>query len=654
MISPDIAICGDCKCEVADSADRRYNYPFTNCTNCGPRFTIIKDVPYDRAKTTMAGFKMCPECQAEYENPLHRRFHAQPNACPICGPHTTLVDKNGQTAQGSVLDYLKEGYIVAVKGLGGFHLAVDATNQGAIASLRQRKRRDAKPFAVMVRNLEAARKYCRVNAAEEELLCSQRAPIVVMDIRDDYNLPGDIIHPGLNTLGVMLPYTPLHYLLFDDDLEILIMTSANISDEPLITSNEQALDKLSSIADYFLLHNRDIYNPCDDSVMRVTPLQTPQFFRRARGYVPLGIRFPSQTEPVLALGGEMKSTFCMTRRGEAFLSQHWGDLNHFLNYRNFLHGIERFKKMLAVDPHVIAHDQHPNYQTTRWAREQSGVKTVAVQHHYAHMASVMAENELNEEVIGLICDGTGWGIDGAVWGCEILKGDYHQYSRLGHLQYAPLPGGDVTVRKPYRMALVYLIEALGEQGAGIADRLLPMLEKPEKEIILNQVQNQRSVLMTSSCGRLFDAVAAVLGICPVNRYEGQAAIELEAAADGRCSGRYDYQVKKNGDMWLMNILPMWPDMISDISKDRPTGEIAYRFHLTLVGMFTVTLNKIREETGLNKVVLSGGVFHNQIVLLQLIRELEKDGFLVYQHQQVPPGDGGISLGQAIIASEVNS
>ncbi len=654
MVSPDIAVCAECKKEVTDPKDRRYGYPFINCTNCGPRFTIIKDLPYDRAKTTMVDFPMCPDCQEEYNNPLYRRFHAQPNACPTCGPHTTLLDRFGQMVAGSPKELLKQGYILAVKGLGAFHLAVDANNADAVLALRRRKQRDAKPFAVMARDIAVAEKYCHINSIEKSWLTSPQAPIVVMERKEGNGLPEEIIHPGINTLGIMLPYTPLHHLLFDEELELLIMTSANISDAPLITSNEEALDKLQNIVDFFLVHNREIYNSCDDSVMRITPLNTPQFFRRARGLVPMGIPIQNRSKSVLALGGEMKNTFCITRQGEAFLSQHWGDLDHYGNYRKFLQGIERFKSMLAVEPQVIAHDLHPNYQTTRWAREQKNIPRIEVQHHYAHMAAVMAENGLEGEVIGLICDGTGWGTDGAVWGCEVLVGDYRQYRRAAHLKYLSLPGGDLTARKPYRMAFVYMLETLGEEGAKSAEQLLPILTREERDIILKRWHNSQADVQTSSCGRLFDAVGALLGICSINNYEGQAAIELEARCDPWEKGRYGFQLQKCGSMWNMDVIPMWHEMLADIEHGQPVNGIAKKFHLTLVDLFVDTLVRIRDENGLNRVVLSGGVFHNQIILLELIQKLQSYEFLVYQHQQVPPGDGGISLGQAIIASEVNS
>lgn len=653
MISPDIAMCPECGKEVSDVKDRRYHYPFANCTNCGPRFTIIKDLPYDRAMTTMSSFSMCQECQAEFDNPRDRRFHAQPNACPACGPRTTLVDSHGQQVNEDVHDLLKAGYILAVKGLGGFHLAVNAQDAGAVLRLRRRKRRDAKPFAVMVCDLETAHQHCVINAGEEELLSSPQGPIVILKRREDSSLPTDAIHPGLKTLGVMLPYTPLHCLLFDDELRILVMTSANISDEPLITGNEESLEKLGGVADFFLLHNRDIYNPCDDSVVQFTRLETVHLFRRARGFVPGSIPVGIQSPPVLALGGEMKNTFCITRKGEAYLSQHWGDLNHYHNYVSFLQGIERFKQSLEVKPRVLAHDLHPDYQTSRWAREQEGVLRVAVQHHHAHMASAMAENGLQGEVLGLICDGSGLGSDGAVWGGEILRGDYQQFSRAAQLKYLPLPGGDLSARRPYRMALTYLGLALGEPGLNWAERHLADLSQEEMNLLRRLIEPDNREPLTSSCGRLFDAVGAVLGVCGINRYEGQAAIELEACADPDEKGSYGFIVEKQRDLWVMDVMPMWSDLMTDMEKSCRLESMAMRFHLTLVRMFLSALLNIRDETGLNRVVLSGGVFHNQILLTNLIEQLSNQGFMVYHHQKVPPGDGGISLGQAVIASEVS-
>ncbi|NLV17511.1 MAG: carbamoyltransferase HypF [Syntrophomonadaceae bacterium] len=652
MISPDIAVCGECRREVSDPKDRRFGYPFTNCTNCGPRFTIIKDLPYDRAMTAMASFSMCRECQAEFNDPSQRRFHAQPNACPVCGPHIRLVDGQGQVAREGACELLKAGKIIAVKGLGGFHLAVNALDAEAVRRLRRGKRRDAKPFAVMASDVDTARKYCFADAEEENLLKSPQAPIVVLERNDGPSLSMEAVHPGINTLGVMLPYTPLHYLLFDQELKMLVMTSANISDEPLIIDNDEAVKQLGEVADYFLLHDRDIYNPCDDSVLQLTKLKTVHFFRRARGFVPGSIRLGTEAEPVLALGGDMKNTFCITREGEAFLSQHWGDLNHYHNYVYFQQGIELFKKALKVEPQVLAHDLHPEYQASRWAKQQKDVKRIEIQHHHAHLAAVMAENQLQGQVLGLICDGSGWGSDGTLWGGEILRGDYRQFTRLGHLKNVPLPGGDISARRPYRMALVYLFSALGEAGLAWADQGLLHLSREEKELLVNKIGPHSKEPLTSSCGRLFDAVGAVLGICGVNNYEGQAAAELEAVADQNEKGSYGFQVYRDDHHLLMDVMPMWPELIADMGKDRSTASMAQKFHLTLVKMYTEALGRIREETGLNRVVLSGGVFHNQILLTNLIKGLTERDFLVYHHQKIPPGDGGISLGQAAIASEV--
>lgn len=651
MISPDIAICDDCKREVLDPHNRRYRYPFTNCTNCGPRFTIIKDIPYDRAITTMAPFPMCPECDREYHNPLHRRFHAQPNACPQCGPQAVLVDCEGRESDMTPAEALKRGLILAVKGLGGFHLAADARSADTVQKLRMRKKRDAKPFAVMIRDIASAQYYCDISPAEEKILKSPQAPIVILKRKNNKALSDEYIHPGLDTLGVMLPYTPLHYLLFDADLDVLIMTSANISDEPLILANEEAVARLNGIADLFLMHNREIYNPCDDSVVKLTAHDDVQFMRRARGYVPRGIKIPTEGLSVLALGGEMKNTFCLTRDGQAYLSQHWGDLNHYDNYMRYVEGIKRFKQILSVEPQVIAHDLHPDYQTTRLAKQEKMLPVVGVQHHFAHMASVMADNGLTGETLGVVCDGTGWGLDEAVWGFEIIKGGYSEFERRGHLKYMPLPGGDLTAARPYRMALVYLYETLGEKGLKAAQHNLKYLSSEEQQMIVTQLQRGLQTVPTSSCGRLFDAVSAWLGICEINRYEGQAAVELETAA-GCEKKQYDYELKKEDDQWIMNVMPMWRELVADKQEGRSVKSMSSRFHYTLALMITEVLAKLRDETGLNRAVLSGGVFHNQLLLSYITELLARQNFEIYQHRQVPPGDGGLSLGQAAIASEV--
>jgi len=653
MISPDVAICDDCRRELFDEEDRRYKYPFINCTNCGPRYTIIRDVPYDRHLTSMASFPMCPSCQAEYDDPRNRRFHAQPNACPDCGPQVQLLDCRGQKVNYDIHQLLMEGKIIAIKGLGAFHLAVDATNAQAVAELRRRKRRDTKPFAVMVKDLATAHEYCFVDEYEEAWLQSPAAPIVVLHSKYNEQLASSVIHPGLNTLGIMLPYTPLHTLLFNDQIKVLVMTSANISDEPLITDNQVALEELKDIADYFWVHNREIVNSCDDSVMSVFPQGSPHHIRRARGFVPRGIPIPVNTDPVLAVGGDLKNTFCLTRRGEAYLSQPWGDMTHFGNYQRFQVGLERFKRMLDVEPVTIALDMHPDYQVSRWARQQTQYKQVEIQHHHAHLAAAMAENELRQEVLGLICDGAGWGTDKAIWGGEILRGDYHQFQRLAHLNYIPFPGGDQNSRKPVRMALIYLYSVMGEKGWQLAQKYLTGLPQDEQEIIIQQINHSRNWLFTSSCGRLFDAVSAALGICSWNSYEAQAAMQLEALGKPGVSEVYPYSISCNNGVYNMDTGPMWTKLMRDRYTDNvPLPIISGKFHQTLVALFTEALIKVRGDTGLNQVVLSGGVFHNRLLLSGIISALQNQGFEVFYHQQVPAGDGGISLGQAAIASEV--
>ncbi len=664
MVSPDIATCKDCRQEVLDPADRRYAYAFTNCTNCGPRFTIIRDLPYDRAKTVMAAFPMCPECQQEYENPMHRRFHAQPNACPVCGPQLSLLDANGQPMAGDARDLLKAGKVLAVKGLGGFHLAVDARNPQAVRRLRERKKRDAKAFALMARDLDAAARYAEISELEVAWLQSSRAPIVIMNCHkaepgatalnaagrcQNAGLAHQEIHPALPTIGIMLPYTPLHYFLFDDDLDILVMTSANISDEPLIISNEEALDKLPDIADAFLLHNRDIENPCDDSVVILNGRGELQFFRRSRGFVPQAVQLPFASLPVMAAGPEMKNCFCMVRGSEAFISQHWGDLNHYLNYERYLDGMDKFKKMLDVAPAIIAHDIHPEYQATRWAKLQKGSELVPVQHHWAHLASVMAEHGLNEPVMGLICDGTGMGLDDQIWGCEILTGDYSGFQRLGQLAYVPFPGGDMNARRPYRMAAVYFYHVYGMDGLKLAEERLPDLSAEEAALLAHQLKDQRHWVGNSSCGRLFDAVSALLGICANNRYEGQAAIELEALASVSENGYYPYYIAERERKLTMDVRPLWEALAADSLSISPQ-RCSRRFHNTMRAMFTEALTRARDICGINTVVLSGGVFHNQILLRELFDSLEAAGFKVFANQAVPPGDGGIALGQAAIAA----
>lgn len=649
LISPDVSICEECYREIMDPNDRRYRYPFTNCTNCGPRFTIIIDVPYDRSNTTMRDFPMCPLCQEEFEDPMHRRFHAQPNACPDCGPQVTLRDLEGNVYSGFGQEFIKQGKIIAVKGLGGFHLVCDATRRDAVAALRRRKIREFKPFAVMCRDMDVVRKYCYVSPEEEALLQSPAHPIVILDRRRLDDLPPEIA-PGIKTLGVMLPYTPLHHLLFDADLEILVMTSANISDDPLIIDNDEALTKLRGIADYFLMHNRQIYNRCDDSVAAVVDGEV-QIYRRARGYVPLPVDLPYEVPVILGCGGELKNTFCITKGNKAFLSQHLGDINHYGNYQQFLYTIPRFEKMLDVKPEIVAYDLHPDYMATRWAKSQQGMKRIGVQHHHAHMASCMAENLITEPALGVICDGTGYGLDGAIWGFEFFAGTPARLERMAHLEYMPLPG-EIAIKRPTRMAFAYLYELFGDKGLKYAKKYLPTLPEEEQRVLVRQLENRFNTVPTSSAGRLFDGVSALLGICTKVQYEGQAAIEMESQADPDVQDSYEYEIKRGVKPYRLGIRGIFEGILRDLEKGTSTAVSAGRFHLTLVRMIEEVLGELREETGLNLVVLSGGVFQNRILFRWLRKRLSSAGFRVICHRKVPTNDGGISLGQVYIASEV--
>ncbi|HXZ29612.1 MAG TPA: carbamoyltransferase HypF, partial [Dehalococcoidia bacterium] len=548
LVSPDVATCHACLTELLNPEDRRYRYPFTNCTNCGPRFTIIEDMPYDRPRTTMRYFQMCSQCQAEYDNPLDRRFHAQPNACPKCGPEVELVDNHGNLVADSnpiaaTGKLIREGKIVAIKGLGGFLLACDATNNIAVRTLRQRKKRPSKPLAIMVATLEEAKRHCYVSSEERELLTSPQSPIVLMRCREGSYVSREVA-PNLQFLGVMLPYTPLHHILLRDVGLPLVMTSGNLSEEPIARDNDEALRRLSGIADYFLIHNRDIYSRYDDSVAMVER-RTSQLVRRARSYAPYPIRLAFKTRQVLGCGTEEKNTFCLTKDNYAFLSQHIGDMENMETLEHFDNTISLYKRLFHIEPEIAAHDLHPDYLATKYAWDlgESGMKLVPVQHHHAHVASCMADNGLESPVIGVAFDGTGMGADGNIWGGEFLVADYRNYRRVGHLEYLPLPGGAAAIKKPYRIAIGYILNLLGEDALNGAIATLnevkgrePQLAsigqvgEVEIEVIKRQMERKINSPLSSSMGRLFDAVSALLGIRGEIDYEGQAAVELEMVA----------------------------------------------------------------------------------------------------------------------------
>jgi hydrogenase maturation protein HypF len=660
LISPDIGVCSDCLSELLDKNDRRFEYPFINCTNCGPRFTIIKNIPYDRQSTTMSEFSMCLDCKSEYDNPLDRRFHAQPNACKVCGPSVKVCKESEKTYvnfdPSSIRQHLLDGKILAVKGLGGFHLVCDVLNKEAVAKLRKRKLRDKKPFALMAADLATVRKYCFLSAYEEEQLISPARPIVILKQKPDIKLPEEI-NQGLDTLGIMLPYTPLHKLLFSDELKILVVTSANLSSNPLIISNQVAIKKLKGIADYFLLHDRVIANPCDDSVGHVINDKW-QPIRRARGYVPLPIKIKEKRlKQILATGGDLKAVFALSKDNKVFLSQHLGDLDNYLNMEVYKKTVYKMFDLLDIKPELIVHDLHPNYKNTLYAQEiakKLSLHTIGVQHHHAHMASCMAENGLNKKVLAVICDGTGYGTDGSIWGFEFLFGDYGYFQRLGRLKPVPLLGGEISIRKPSRMAYSFLVDALGDIGKKYTGQYLKDLSNKELEVLDIQYKRKLNTVLTSSCGRLFDAVSALLGICTEQEYEGQAPMELEAIANssGKRNSFYRLTVKQDQELVEISTEDMWEEIIYDLSKRTAKGEMAYKFHRGIAETIKKVLLILANQKGMKDIVLSGGVFQNRLLTKILLEILQEDSFNVYLHKQVPANDGGLSLGQVLIGNEV--
>ena len=660
FISPDVATCPDCLAELFDPSDRHYRYPFLNCTNCGPRLTVVTGAPYDRERTTLAGFPMCAACRAEYEDPASRRFHAQPTACPACGPSLQLRSSIGEIIPtndplSAFAEALRTGQIGAIKGLGGYHLASDASNESAVRELRRRKHRDEKPFAVMVRDLDAVERLCEVSPAERELLQSVRRPIVLLRKRAGSRIV-DAVAPGNPFLGVMLPYTPLHHLLLHalDGLP-LVMTSGNRSDEPIAYEDDEALRRLAGIADVFLIHNRPIHVRCDDSVTRVVGgLELP--VRRSRGYAPQPISLPLTCScPILAVGGQLKGTFALGRGNHAFVSHHLGDLDHYDAYRAFEKDVDLYQQLFGVQPEVIAHDLHPDYASTRYARARSAtaappVRLVAVQHHHAHMASCMAEHGLNESVIGVSFDGTGYGTDGAVWGGEFLIGDYRQFRRAAHLRYVGMAGGDVAIREPWRMALAQLIDAGCPQG--LLERRLPAIAvRTARKMLERGFQTP----LTSSVGRLFDAVASLVGVRDTVNYEGQAAMELEWLASGvAADGDYPFDLRESDAALVVDPRPLIRAVVEDVSRGIDAHRIARRFHSTMVEMIATVCGRLRQGTALDAVVLSGGVFLNALLAEEVSTRLGAEGFQVYRHRWVPPNDGGLSLGQLAVAAALTT
>ena len=656
LISPDIATCADCLQELRDPADRRFGYPFINCTNCGPRYTIITDIPYDRDKTTMAPFVMCPACAAEYHSPMDRRFHAQPNACPACGPRVFLHDAQGSPIESAdpiaeTARLLKQGHILAIKGLGGFHLAVDAFQETAVQRLRRRKHREEKPLALMSPDLDTLRRFAQTTPEEEELLMSPQRPIVLLAQKVP-NALAPSVAPGNQYFGVMLPYTPLHYLLLDQGFEALVMTSANLSEEPLCIDNQEAFQRLQGIADYYLVHNRGIHLRSDDSVVQRISGRTRQI-RRSRGFVPIPIFLKEPLSPVLGCGGELKNTICLTKDNRAFLSQHIGDLENLETLDFFKMTINHLKQILRIEPQIIAYDLHPDYLSSQYALEQKGVRLIGVQHHFAHMVGGMAEHGLHERVIGLSLDGSGYGLDGCIWGGEVLVGDLSSFERRGHFAYVPMPGGAKAIREPWRMAVSYLYQAYGE---GLWEQAKPWLEgqSPSKiETLLKMIRQDLNSPLTSSCGRLFDGVASLIGLKHVAAFEGQAAMELEMVQGREDLPAYAVEIPQDQGIHRIQTAPIIQGVLTDLSRGRTQAQISRRFHRTLVEVLIRVCCSLRQEMALNKVVLAGGVFQNRTLLFELEHRLRQEEFTVYSKALVPTNDGGLALGQAVAAHYIN-
>jgi len=654
LVLPDIATCADCLNEVFDPGDRRYRYPFTNCTNCGPRFSIIQALPYDRPNTTMSRFIMCAACQTEYENPLDRRFHAQPNACPVCGPSLALWDREGKTLSHSsdealrqTAQALREGKIVAVKGLGGFHLMCDARNADAVALLRERKPRRDKPFALMARDLAQAARLVEISPEARGLLASPQAPIALLPRRDDAPV-ADNVAPGNPTLGVMLPYTPLHHLLLHEIDFTVVATSGNLTDEPICTDENDAIRRLGHIADLFLVHNRPIERHVDDSVAWLVEGK-PRLLRRARGYAPLPIPLTRAMPTILAVGAHLKNTVALSVGDQAFISQHIGDLETAQAMRAFERVIRDFLRMYEAKPTIIAHDMHPDYLATKWAKENADerVKLAAVQHHHAHLAAVLAENQIEGPALGVIWDGTGFGTDGAIWGGEFLLGDAAEFERVAHLRPFRLPGGDKAIKEPRRIALALLWEMFG-RDACMQEDLAPVaaFERNERRLLTQMLEKNLHAPLTTSAGRLFDGVAALLDLHQVVSFEGQAAMALEFATDPAHEDAYPLPLSEVGPPWVLDWRPLLSAVLADLRSGAPTPTIAARFHNALIEAILATARR----TGEPRVALSGGCFQNRILTERAAQRLRAAGFEVILHRQVPPNDGGVSLGQIAVAA----
>jgi hydrogenase maturation protein HypF len=652
LISPDIATCKDCLEEIMDEGNRRYRYPFTNCTNCGPRFTIVKDVPYDRKNTTMVDYEMCSECKKEYGDPVNRRFHAQPNCCSVCGPSYYLRDSQGKKIEEDVINraasVLDESRIVAVKGLGGYHLACNGCNEEVVRRLRARKYREGKPFALMARSIEQIREYCVVTKEEEDLLLSPRRPIVLLKRKSDSRI-ADSVAPRQKYLGFMLPYTPLQTILLSLVEYPLVMTSGNVSDEPICYEDEKAFDRLKDIADFFLTGTREIYSRCDDSVTRVFN-EREYILRRSRGYAPEPIFLPFTAKgEILAVGPYMKNTFCFLKGNRAFLSHHIGDLENIESFDGFRSEIEHYRKLFQLKPTVVAYDLHPDYLSTKFAQTLEGVESIGIQHHSAHIAACCGDNSYDGEVIGVAFDGTGYGLDSTIWGGEFLVGSLRSgFSRKAHLKYIPLPGGDSAVREPWKIGLSYLYSVFGDQVMRMR-----YFKERERSLVLKMIKTGYNSIMTSSMGRLFDAVSAIAGVRESVQYDAQAAVELEMEADEKEERAYIFEIMDKEDLLIVDSQPVIREVVRDFEEGEGVAKISARFHNGVASMVTTVSKELRDVTRIDAVALSGGVFQNMYFLQKTSDMLKRSGFRVLVHSRVPPNDGGISFGQVLLAAHRN-
>jgi len=660
VLPADVAICPACAREMDDPSDRRHGYPFINCTNCGPRFTIVQGIPYDRERTTMSAFTMCPQCAREYADPTTRRFHAEPNACPACGPHvwagndpdTPTVD--GGAAIEWAAQQLRRGAVLAIKGLGGFHLACDARNHAAVSKLRRRKHRWAKPLAVMCASLEEARRIATIDPAEEPHLQSPQSPILLLRKSQGYNLDPAVAPDNLY-VGVMLPYTPLHRLLFRQAPPTLVMTSGNLSEEPIAHENREAHQRLAPLADGFLWHNRPIHTPCDDSVARVFQGELC-LVRRSRGFVPVSLSLPLPGPDLLACGAEQKNTFCLARGDAAILSQHIGDMDNVQTADYFQRAVQHFLSLFRAQPRVLAHDLHPGYEATRYALREAnrfGARTIGVQHHHAHVAACMAEHQLDGQVVGVAFDGTGYGTDGALWGGEVLLAGYEQFRRAGMLRYVRLPGGEAAIRRPYRMAYAYLLDALGPQEAArVAHALLPDLSEEEAAAVQAQCATGFNSPLTSSMGRLFDAASALLGFRGVADYEGHAAVHLEmicAEPSAAPAQPLPYRLTMDEGTWVLDARPAIRALVALATDGVPAAALADLFHAMVAEATADICARVADQVGEDRVCLGGGCFQNVNLLAKVVARLRDAGLTPYWPRGVPANDGGLSLGQAAVA-----